>query len=56
MSKGEKKRQTNQETDSWGAWVAQCVERLLLDVGSDHDLGVLGWRPVWGFALSGESV
>ena len=27
----------------WGAWVAQSVEHLTLDFGSDHDLKVVGW-------------
>ena len=29
-------------------WVAQLVEHLTLDFGSDHDLRVLGWSPEEG--------
>ena len=28
-----------------GAWVAQSVKHLILDVGSCHDLTVLAWSP-----------
>ena len=35
--------------------MAQAVERLLLDLGSGHDLRVMGWSPMSGFLLSGES-
>ena len=38
-----KKQQQN--TDQWGAWVAQLVEHLTLDVGSGHDLMVREFEP-----------
>ena len=31
------------------------VEWPTLDFGSGHDLGILGWGPTWGSALSEES-
>ena len=39
-----------------GAWVAQLVERLTLDIGSGHDLMVCGFEPLIGVsAVSTES-
>ena len=42
---------------SWGAWVAQLVERPIPDISSGHDLRVLGLSPVSvpPPPLSGES-
>ena len=37
------------------AWVAQSVKCPTLDVGSGHDLMVVGLSPMWGSALSWES-
>ena len=38
-------RLPQQNTVSWGVWVAQLVERLTLGFGSGHDLVVLGIQP-----------
>ena len=35
--------------------MAQPVECPILDSGSGHDLGVMGWSPASSSALSGES-
>ena len=37
-----------------GAWVAQLAEHLTLDLGSGHDLRVVGLSPVSGSTLSAE--
>jgi len=37
------------------AWVAQSVKHLTLDLGSGHDLRVMGSSPASGSALDGES-
>jgi len=37
-----------------GAWVAQSVDHLTLDLGSGPDLGVTGSSPKSGSALSEE--
>jgi len=38
-----------------GVGLALLVERLTLDFGSDHDLGVVRSSPVSGFTLNGDS-
>ena len=35
-------------TGFWGAWVAQSVEHLTLDLGSRRDLTVCGFKPHLG--------
>ena len=40
---------------SRGAWVAQLVKHLTLDLGSGHDLRVVGLSLATGFVFSGES-
>ena len=40
----------------WGAWVAQSVEDLSLDLGSDRDPRVMGSSPVLGSALTASSL
>ena len=39
-----------------GAWMAQWIEHLDLDMGSGHDLAVVGWGPELGSVLSVEPV
>ena len=36
--------------------MAQLDGHLTLDLGSDHDLRGMGWSPVLGSVLSGESL
>ena len=36
-------------------WVVQSVKHPTLGFGSGHDLRVLGWSPMLGSLLSGES-
>ena len=36
-----------------GAWVAQSVKRLTLDLSSGHDLTVCGFEPHIGFCADG---
>ena len=45
----------SKNTHSLGAWVAQSVKPPTLGFSSVHDLGVVGWIPASGSALSAES-
>ena len=38
----------------WGAWMAQSVERLMLDFSSGHNPRIMGSSPISGSALSVE--
>ena len=40
----------------WGAWVAQWVDCVTLDLGSGHDLRVVGSGSASGSVPSGVSV
>ena len=55
QAKGKRERETNQETDSWSAWVAQSVECLTLHFSSGRDPRVMRSIPVLGSILSVES-
>ena len=47
--------QPNKITNTRGAWVAQSVRRQALDLSLGHDLRVVGWSPMLGSVLGGES-
>ena len=40
----------------WGAWVAQSVECLTLDLGSGHDLTSMRSSPALGSVLTAQSL
>ena len=44
----------SKQSNSWDTWVAQLVKCLTLDLGSSHNLGILGSSPELGSMLSGE--
>ena len=43
------------KTPSWGAWVAQLVDRATLDFGSGHDFRIVGSSSSLGSELSAKS-
>ena len=46
---------SHKKNEILGAWVAQSVKHLTLDLGSGHDLAVHKIRPrVWLYAASAE--
>lgn len=45
----------NKILETQGTWVAQWVKWPTLDIGSGHDMGIMGLSPTSGCTLSWES-